>query len=72
MEHVWDWKWGESDQSNGILTCSAKKEITVKITRVTSTQCVQNLSLSLYTRLKYETHTQLYIVITKKKKKTQV
>lgn len=34
------------------LTCSAKKDMTVKMTSVTRTQCVQNFSLSRYTRLR--------------------
>lgn len=41
----------------GALTCSAKKDMTVKMTSVTRTQCVQNFSLSRYTRLRGKKNT---------------
>ncbi len=55
---VCETKWNKEEEmvDNGHvswteLTCSAKNDMTVKATNVTSTQWVQNFSLSLYIRL---------------------
>lgn len=53
------------------LTCSAKNDMTVKTTRVTRTQWVQNFSLSRYTRLGWEGR-EVSRSDKKKKNKTQI
>lgn len=53
-EKKWNKEWQIVDNehvSQTVLTCSAKKDMTVKTTNVTSTQWVQNFSLSRYIRL---------------------
>lgn len=53
MESVSLYLYVQTEGASGAetLTCSAKKDMTVKTMSVTRTQWVQNFSLSRYTRL---------------------